>query len=113
MRGRVRPRRSRRPVPAPPPPAATAGDADVAFAAYQRGYYVTAFREATRRVEQDTDPKSMTLLGELYAEGLGVPNDDKKAAEWYRLAAARGETQAMFALAIFKITGRGGPADRD
>ena len=54
----------------------------------------------------------MTLLGELYADGLGVPNDDKKAAEWYKLAAARGDREAMFALAMFKMTGRGGPADR-
>ncbi len=40
------------------------------------------------------------------------PNDDKKAAEWYKLAAARGDREAMFALAMFKMTGRGGPADR-
>ena len=71
-----------------------------------------AFKEATRRVEEKNDPKAMTLLGELYADGLGVPNDDKKAAEWYKLAAARGDREAMFALAMFKMTGRGGPADR-
>ncbi len=35
----------------------------------------------------------MTLLGELYANGLGVPQDDKKAAEWYKLAAARGDRE--------------------
>ncbi len=35
----------------------------------------------------------MTLLGELYAEGLGIPRDDKKAADWYKLAAARGDTR--------------------
>lgn len=85
---------------------------DIAYAEYQRGLYVSAFREATRRVEAKTDPKAMTLLGELYAEGLGVANDDKKAADWYKLAAARGDREAVFALAMFKMTGRGGPADR-
>ena len=61
---------------------------------------------------EKNDPKAMTLLGELYADGLGVPNDDKKAAEWYRLAAERGDREAMFALAMFRMTGRGGPRDR-
>ena len=55
----------------------------------------------TRRVDEKNDPKAMTLLGELYADGLGVPNDDKKAAEWYKLAAARGDREAVFALAMF------------
>ena len=38
--------------------------------------------------------EAMTLLGELYADGLGIPNDDTKAAEWYKLAAARGEARS-------------------
>ena len=52
----------------------------------------------------------MTLLGELYANGLGVALDDTKAAEWYRIAANRGDSDAMFALAIFNIAGRAGLA---
>src|SRR5436190_19433647 len=83
---------------------AFADDPDLAYAAYQRGYYVAAFREATRRVEEKNDPKSMTLLAELYADGLGVPNDDNRAAEWYKLAAARGDREAMFQLSMFKMT---------
>ena len=55
----------------------------------------------------------MTLLGELYANGFGVARDDAKAAEWYRLAADRGDRDAMFALAMFRIGGRGGPANRE
>ena len=58
-------------------------------------------------------PKAMTLLGELYADGSAFRNDDKKAAEWYRLAADRGDREAMFALAMFRMAGRGGPRDRD
>ena len=58
-------------------------------------------------------PNAMTLLGELYANGFGVARDDNKAAEWYRLAAERGDRDAMFALAMFNIGGRAGAVDRD
>src|ERR1700694_4591856 len=99
--------RRRRPRPAgriPPPPPAAAGppppaanpatapaaanpapksgaEPDLAFGAYQRGYFLTAFAEATRRVEAKGDSRAMTLLGELYANGLGVSADDGKAAQ--------------------------------
>ena len=96
----------------PQPQASTTSEPDVAYAEYQRGNYVSAFKEAMRRVEEKSDPKAMTLMGELYAEGFAVANNDKKAADWYKLAAARGDREAMFALAIFKMSGRGGPADR-
>jgi len=110
---------------APHPPAAkpnraaaagektTAPAPDMAYGAYQRGYFITAFSLATDRVTNDADPKAMTLLGELCAEGLGVPQDDRRAAEWYRLAAARGDSNAIFALAMFALNGRAGPRDRD
>jgi TPR repeat protein len=106
----------KKPVPtatAPiPAPAAPGEEGDLAYGAFQRGLYLTAFKEAMRRVDERNDPKAMTLLGELYADGLGIPNDDKKAAEWYRLAAARGDREAMFALAMFRLVGRAGPRDR-
>ena len=55
----------------------------------------------------------MTLLGELYANGFGVPQNDVKAAKWYKLAADRGDANAMFALAMFNISGRGGLSDKN
>jgi TPR repeat protein len=94
------------------PAAQPARPPDLAYGAFQRGYFLTAFSLATDRVTNSTDPKAMTLLGELYASGLGVPQDDQRAAEWYRLAAARSDSNAMFALAIFAIKGRAGPRDR-
>src|SRR5579863_2269702 len=96
-------------TPAPDSHAAAGPEPDLAYGAYQRGFYLTAFAFATRRVEEKNDPKSMTLLGGLYAQGLGVAQDDKKAAEWYTLAAARGDREAMFALAMFGLQGRAGP----
>ena len=79
---------------------------DLAFGAFQRGNYITAFSLATQRAADKDDPKSMTLLGELYANGLGVPQNDKKAEDWYKLAAARGDANAMFALGMFRMQTR-------
>ena len=102
---------------APPSSAAPANpnapEPDLAFGAFQRGYYLTAFALATKRVDEKSDPKAMTLLGELYANGFGVPQNDAKASEWYHLAAARGDREAMFALAMFRLNGRAGPRDRE
>jgi TPR repeat protein len=101
-----------KPASPPAPPSTTDNDLDLAYGAYQRGYFLTAFREATKRAGESNDSKAMTLLGELYADGLGVPASDQKAVEWYRLAADRGDPNAMFALAMFNIGSRGGLHDR-
>jgi len=76
-----------------PAPAATAPDdpnVDRVYGAYQRGQYKTAFDLATVRA-QAGDPKAMTMLGELYANELGVRRDDAKAVEWYKRAADAGD----------------------
>lgn len=81
---------------------------DLAYGAYQRGHYNEAFREATLRLEKNkTDSAAMTLLGELYNQGLGVPVNPVKAAEWYRLAAARGDAKALSSLGLMALEGRG------
>ena len=103
-------------TPPPNPPAipnnAANPDVDIAFGAYQRGFYLTALAEATKRAQQK-DTQAMTLLGELYAQGLGVGRDDSKAAQWYKLAAAQGDRGAMFALAMFNFEGRAGSRNPD
>jgi len=81
---------------------------DLAYGAYQRGLYNQALREATLRLEKDkTDSAAMTLLGELYNQGLGVPASPAKAVEWYRLAAARGDARALSSLGMMALEGRG------
>ena len=81
---------------------------DFAYGAYQRGLYLTAFNEATKRIEADpSDAPAMTLLGELYNQGLGVRQDPKEAARWYRLAADRGDPHAMSSLGLMSADGRG------
>src|SRR4029077_10137944 len=72
----------------------TPAQGDVAFGAFQRGHYLEAFREASRRASEQGDPVAMTLLGELYANGNGVAKDEKKALAWFSLAADRGDRQA-------------------
>ena len=96
-------------------PAAPAGNpnADLAYGAFQNGQYLTALKLAQQRAEQFNDPKSMTLVGELYANGFGVKQDDAKAADWYKRAADLGDREAMFGLAMLKISGRTGPPQRE
>jgi TPR repeat protein len=97
-------------APASPTPRAEPPSADSAYAAYQRGHYLTAFREATERVETLADPVSMTLLAELHAAGIGIPQNEERALGWYRLAAERGDRNAIFALGMMHVDGRAGQA---
>ncbi len=109
------------PAPPPPPPSpeqerdlgmipSVDPGMDAAYGAYQRGLFITAFREATARVGRDPgDAAAMTLLGELHAAGLGVRQDWTRAAEWFRLAADRGDPHAAYGLAMLEIDGRGVP----
>jgi uncharacterized protein len=99
-------------APAVAEPAPPSGDA--AYGAYQRGLFLTAFLRATDRLEREpNDLAAMTLLGELHAQGLGIPQDFVKAAEWYRLAARRGDANAAFALGSLFLEGRGVERDPD
>ena len=96
------------PAPAPDDP-----NVDLVFGAYQRGQYKTAFDLATRRAQDNGDPKAMTMLGELYANAMGVKRDYARAAEWYRRAAEGGDREGMFAYAMLRLSGRGGAVNRE
>lgn len=93
----------------PAGPAPTSADTpDAAFAAYQRGYHLTAYAEALKRLKADpADAAAMALIGQLHAEGLSVKQDDAEAARWMKLAADRGYTPAIFALGVMTLDGRG------
>src|SRR5258707_15522637 len=56
-------------------------DLDMAYGAFQRGHYVTAFAIATQRGEEQKHVKAMTLPGELYANRLGAERDTKEPPE--------------------------------
>lgn len=95
-------------VPSPAPARAEPPSAESAYASYQRGQYLTAFKLATERVEAVADPASMVLLAELHAAGIGIPQNEERAIGWYRLAADRGDRNAIFALGMLHIEGRAG-----
>ncbi len=42
------------------------------------------------------DPQAHTLIGRIYAEGLGVPKDEGTAARWYARAAELGGHACAF-----------------
>lgn len=56
--------------------------ADLAFGAFQRGYFLTALEFALPRAEKG-DVAAQTLIAEIYAKGLGVAQNDERAAGWY------------------------------
>lgn len=86
---------------------------DLAFGAFQRGLFVTAFRESMKRIDANpNDGPAMTIIGELYRDGLGVRTDTVEAARWYKLAADRGDPQGAFALALAYLQARGVKEDR-
>lgn len=81
---------------------------DYAFGAFQRGQYITALHEAMRRLEVNKDDAAaMTLMGELYKDGLGVRRDYKEAARWHKLGADHGDRQAQFIIGMNYIQGNG------
>jgi hypothetical protein len=93
---------------------AEAAELDLAYAAYQTGHYRRAQIEALKRIEADnTDAAAMTLLGEIYRQGLGVAPNTRTASEWYQRAAERGDVNAMHAWAMALLDPRNGTTDRD
>ncbi|MDA0221360.1 MAG: tetratricopeptide repeat protein, partial [Proteobacteria bacterium] len=57
--------------------------------AYNRGDYATALHEWRPLAEQG-NAYAQSILGVMYYEGTGVPQDYAEAVRWYRLAADQG-----------------------
>lgn len=87
-----------------------AAPTDAAFGAFQRGLYITALDLALPRAEKG-DAAALTLAAEIYARGLGVRRDEKKAAEFYEKAAAQGVAAAEFQYALYLMDGKVVPKD--
>ncbi len=78
--------------------------------AIDRGDYATARKELRPLAEQGNATAQFNL-GAMYDFGKGVPQDDKEAVGWYRLAAEQGDASAQNNLALMYFTGRGVPKD--
>jgi TPR repeat protein len=81
-----------------------------ALAASERGDYRTAFAGFKKLAEQG-DAIAQFNLGLMYANGRGVPTDDRQAVAWYRKAAEKGIAKAQFNLGVMYDEGRGLPKD--
>ena len=85
---------------------------EAAYIAFDQGQYLTALKLASEGVKRN-DPQSHTLLGRLYAEGLGVSKEPETAAKWYARGDELGDIQATFALGVLYAEGRGVKKDRN
>ena len=72
---------------------------DAAYLAFDQGQYLTALKLAQEAASRG-EPTAHTLIARIYAEGLGVPKDEKAAVNWYARAAELGDIPATFSLEI-------------
>jgi TPR repeat protein len=86
-------------------PIACAGFTE-ASSAYERGDYVTAFKEMKPLAEQG-NPVAQLNLGTMYNLGKGVPQDYTEAVNWYRKAAEQGNLDAQYNLGLMCVKGEG------
>jgi uncharacterized protein len=98
------------PLPPLPPEKPYKGKIDLAYGAFQRGLFGTAFDYALPLAEKG-DPASETLIAELMTRGLAVKKDMKGAAFWYAKAAKGGDPAAMFKYSLMLLEGVYVPRD--
>ena len=76
------------------------------YTAYSQGRYLTALKLAEQEAAQGSK-EAFTLMGEIYAEGLGVAQDFGKAADAYAKAADLGDANAQLSLGLMVAEGVG------
>jgi TPR repeat protein len=84
---------------------------DPAYEAFEKGQYLTALELSVKGAEQG-EPQAHTLVGRIYAEGLGVTPNPALAAKWYARAAELGDAEGAFAYGMLLVQGRGVDKDR-
>ena len=87
---------------------AIAADFGKGLEAKNSGDFKTALAEWIPLAEQD-NAMAQFNLGHMYANGYGVPENDKTAVKWYTLAAEQGYAMAQYQLGIMYANGRGVP----
>lgn len=100
-------------VMVPPPPGDLSGidPLDLAYGAFQRGWFMTTAVRA-KPLADGGIPQAQTLMGVLYQAGLGLKKDMAKAAAWYAKAAEAEDITATEQLAQLYLLGEGVPADK-
>lgn len=74
------------------------------------GDYATALKELHPLAEQGL-AEAQFILGGMYLNGRGVPQDYDEAVKWFRLAAEKGNASAQADLGGMYATGKGVPQD--
>ena len=67
--------------------------------------------DTVRQAAEQGDATAQFNLGNMYASGRGVLEDDAEAVRWYRLAAEQGHADAQFNLGVKYDFGEGVPLD--
>lgn len=70
----------------------------------------TEFRKWKPLADQG-DAAAQLILGIMYKDGKGVPQNSREAACWYRLAADQGDVMSQYSLGIMYAKGMGVPQD--
>jgi TPR repeat protein len=78
--------------------------------AYRKGDYATAIR-ISMKLANKGNAEAETLLGRMYANGHGAPQNHAKAYQWYRKAAVQGNPDAQASLGEMYEAGQGVPRD--
>ena len=66
-----------------------------------------AYVEALRIVAEGGDTSAQNNLGAVYADGVGVLQDEQEAVRWFRTAADAGDASAQNNLGVMYADGRG------
>ncbi len=79
-------------------------DFNKGLTAAQSGDFATALKEWKPLAGQG-DADAQYNLGLMYLNGWGVPQDDKEAVYWYKLAAEQGDAKAQYNLGVMYDVG--------
>jgi TPR repeat protein len=81
---------------------------ETGLTAYANGDYETALANC-QPLADEGNVEAMFCVGQLYANGFGVPMDDAMAMKWYGMAAGEGHPEALYRLAVMHANGWGVP----
>jgi TPR repeat protein len=70
-------------------------------------YFKKAQFNKIKKLADAGSSSAQTKLGDYYAEGFGVTEDDSEAVKWYRKAAAQDDAQAYHNLGFCYFVGKG------
>lgn len=82
-----------------------ADDFDVALRAYEDESYIVSL-EAFKVLGAKGDKRAQTYVGTIYAEGLGVEEDNDTAFRWFELAAIQKYAEAQYGLGMLHLSGQ-------